>query len=84
MTAKVKRREFITLIGVLTGAIEGDSEPQDRYVAFRQAMQHLGWIEGRSVRYEQRSTSATSVAPAIVVCTRKEGAAASMARATPT
>jgi putative ABC transport system substrate-binding protein len=37
-------------IGVLSAAAEGDAEGQARLAAFRQALEKLGWIEGRTVR----------------------------------
>jgi putative tryptophan/tyrosine transport system substrate-binding protein len=39
-------------IGVLLGASEDDTEFQAWVVAFRQALQELGWIDGRNVRID--------------------------------
>src|SRR3954454_10745100 len=81
---RLKRREFITLvggaaaawplaaraqpgqrirrIGVLSPvASETDLDAQTRYVIFRQALQQLGWIEGRDVQYEFRSRSSSNI-----------------------
>jgi putative ABC transport system substrate-binding protein len=72
---RLKRREFITLLGgvaawpVVAGAQQGervrrigvfmnlaadDPEGQDRVTAFVQALQQLGWIEGRNMRIDYR------------------------------
>src|SRR5262245_49582802 len=42
-------------IGVLTGAPDADPQAQSRLAAFRQALQQLGWNEGRNVRIDYRS-----------------------------
>jgi putative ABC transport system substrate-binding protein len=39
----------------LPAAAEPDPDAQALYVVFRQALQQLGWTEGRNVRYEYRS-----------------------------
>ena len=57
LAARAQQAERIRRIGVLTGGLEADSDAQGRYTVFRQAMQQLGWTEGRNVRYEQRSRS---------------------------
>jgi putative ABC transport system substrate-binding protein len=41
-------------IGVLTFHAEGDPVGQARIAIFRQALQELGWTEGRNVRYDIR------------------------------
>jgi len=41
-------------IGVLIGIAESDPEGQDRVATFRQALQELGWSEGRNVRFDVR------------------------------
>jgi hypothetical protein len=41
-------------IGVLIGIAESDPEGQDRVATFRQALQKLGWSEGRNVRFDVR------------------------------
>jgi putative ABC transport system substrate-binding protein len=55
MVARAQQRERMRHIGLLTGGLEADSDDQGRYAVFKQAMQQLGWTEGRNVRYEQRS-----------------------------
>jgi putative tryptophan/tyrosine transport system substrate-binding protein len=76
MTAKMKRRTFITLlggaaaawplaaraqqpermrrVGVLMNLAEGDPEGEARSAAFLQALQQLGWSDGRNVRIDYR------------------------------
>jgi putative tryptophan/tyrosine transport system substrate-binding protein len=76
MTAWIRRREFITLlggaaasyplaaraqqgeqvrrIGVLMSTAADDAEGQARLAAFRQALEQLGWTDGRNVRIEAR------------------------------
>jgi ABC-type uncharacterized transport system, periplasmic component len=41
-------------IGLLQGLAETDPEAQARTVAFRQALDVLGWIEGRNIRIDYR------------------------------
>ena len=42
------------LVGVLMGTAETDRVSQDRLSAFREALQQLGWAEGRNLRFEIR------------------------------
>jgi putative tryptophan/tyrosine transport system substrate-binding protein len=42
------------LVGVLMGTSETDRTSQDRLNAFRNALQQLGWAEGRNLRFEIR------------------------------
>src|SRR5262249_28536171 len=73
---RVRRREFITLlggaavayplaaraqqsgsvrrIGVLMNASSDDADGQARVIAFVQALQELGWTDGRNVRIDIR------------------------------
>src|SRR5262249_13778968 len=77
---RMRRRQFITLlggataawplvaraqqpggmrrIGVLMGSAENDSEAQAWVAAFREALQKLGWTEGRDIRIDTRWASA--------------------------
>jgi hypothetical protein len=41
-------------IGFLTGQAENDPDAQTRLAAFLQALQQLGWIDGRTVRIDYR------------------------------
>ena len=43
-------------IGVLMGLAEGDPEGQKRMQAFRERLADLGWLEGRTLRIDQRWT----------------------------
>jgi ABC-type uncharacterized transport system substrate-binding protein len=47
------QQERMRRVGVLMG-IANDSEGQARVVAFREAMQKLGWTEGRNLRVDYR------------------------------
>ncbi len=53
--------ERVRRIGILFGVTDADSDAQARNAAFRQAMQQLGWTEGRNVRYEYRSRPSGNV-----------------------
>jgi len=46
------------LVGVL-GFASNDPKAQNRFMAFRDAFQGFGWIEGRNVRIEVRWAGAT-------------------------
>ena len=56
LAARAQQPGGIRRIGMLPGITsEADSDAQARDAAFRQALQQLGWTEGRNVRYEYRS-----------------------------
>jgi len=62
IAARAQQAERVRLIGVLPGvATEADSQAQARDAVFRQALQQLGWTEGRNIRYEYRSRSSSNV-----------------------
>jgi putative ABC transport system substrate-binding protein len=42
------------LLGVLMGRVESDTEGQARVAAFREQLQKLGWVEGRTIQIEIR------------------------------
>jgi len=46
--------ERMRRIGMLTGAASSNSEVQARYAAFLQALQQLGWTEGRNLKVDRR------------------------------
>ena len=48
-------------IGVLGGISEDDTEGQARQAALRQALQQLGWTEGRNIRLDYRSRSGGNI-----------------------
>jgi putative ABC transport system substrate-binding protein len=41
-------------VGIMMGTAEGDSEGQARVAAFREALQALGWVEGRNLQLTTR------------------------------
>jgi putative ABC transport system substrate-binding protein len=62
LAARAQQRERMRRIGVLPGAgFEADSDAQALHAVFRQALQQLGWTEGRNIRYEYRSRSSGNV-----------------------
>jgi putative ABC transport system substrate-binding protein len=61
MRARAQQSERVQRVGIFFGIDEADPDAQARYVVFRQALQQLGWVEGRNVRYEARSRSAGNV-----------------------
>jgi hypothetical protein len=50
IAARAQRAERVRRIGVLLPYAEIDRESQVRITAFRDAMQRLGWTEGRNMR----------------------------------
>jgi putative tryptophan/tyrosine transport system substrate-binding protein len=56
LAAHAQQADRIRRIGVLLVYSETDRENQARIVAFREALQTLGWTEGRNVRFEFRSS----------------------------
>jgi putative ABC transport system substrate-binding protein len=44
----------VKIVGVLMGVVEGDPEVAPRVAIFKQALQELGWTEGRNVRIHYR------------------------------
>jgi ABC transporter substrate binding protein len=52
LVAHAQQGERMRRIGVLLGATEDDTEFQVWVGAFRQALQELGWIDGRNVRID--------------------------------
>ena len=53
LAARAPQCERMRRIGVLLG-VANDSEAQDRLVAFRQALERLGWTENVNVRFDYR------------------------------
>jgi putative ABC transport system substrate-binding protein len=59
LAARAQQAErVVRRVGILSGISEADSLGQARDLEFRRAMQQLGWVEGRNVRYETRVTTA--------------------------
>ena len=54
LAARAQQGERIRTIGVLAGATADDPEYQARVRVFRQALEQLGWIDGRNVRIDIR------------------------------
>jgi putative tryptophan/tyrosine transport system substrate-binding protein len=48
LAAHAQQPERMRLIGVLMGYSENDSEGQAQIAAFRDGLQKLGWMEGRT------------------------------------
>ena len=61
LAARAQQADRVRRVGVLTGVAEADSEAQTRYTAFRQALQQLGWVEGRNIRFDYRKGAASNV-----------------------
>jgi putative ABC transport system substrate-binding protein len=54
LAARAQQLDRVRRIGVLMNFAEDDSESQTRLAAFRQALQELGWTDGRNVTIEHR------------------------------
>jgi putative ABC transport system substrate-binding protein len=54
LAAHAQQRQGMRRIGVLAAYPENDPEAQVRVVAFRQALEGLGWTEGRNIAMEYR------------------------------
>ena len=54
LAARAQQSDRIRRIGVLMGYDENDLEAQTWAAAFRQALQNLGWTEGRNIRIDTR------------------------------
>jgi putative ABC transport system substrate-binding protein len=54
VAARAEQRERIRRIGVLMGLAAEDAEAHERIAAFVQALQELGWTDGRNLQLEYR------------------------------
>jgi ABC-type uncharacterized transport system substrate-binding protein len=54
LAARAEQGERIRRIGVLMGLAAEDAEAQERIAAFAQALQELGWTDGRNLQLEYR------------------------------
>jgi putative ABC transport system substrate-binding protein len=54
LAARAQHDDRVRRIGVLRGFAADDPESQARLTAFRQALQELGWTNGRNVLIEYR------------------------------
>ena len=52
-----RAQERVRRIGVLMSLAADDPEMKARLAAFMQGLQHLGWIDGRNVRIDTRTTA---------------------------
>ncbi len=52
LAAHAQRADRVRKIGVLMGVTERDSDAQPRIAAFEQALQDLGWINGRNIHID--------------------------------
>jgi putative ABC transport system substrate-binding protein len=55
LAARAQQAQRMRRIGALTGIPDADPEAQTRLAVFREALQQLGWNEGRNVRIDYRS-----------------------------
>ena len=56
LVTRAQQPEQVRRIGVLMGFAETDREGQTFVTAFREALQRLGWAEGRNIRIDYRWT----------------------------
>jgi ABC-type uncharacterized transport system substrate-binding protein len=54
LAARAQQGERIRRIGIMMNAAADDPEPQRNFAVFRQALQELGWFEGRNVQFDVR------------------------------
>ena len=54
LAARAQQAERMRRVGVLLGLVANDPEGQARIARFQQALQQLGWIEGRNLRTDIR------------------------------
>jgi len=58
MAARAQQTERVMRIGVLMAYAKSDPEAQAWVAAFREALQKLGWAEGRNIRIDTRWATA--------------------------
>jgi putative ABC transport system substrate-binding protein len=56
--ARAQQGERMRRVGIVTSVLETDADAQARYAVLRQALQQLGWTEGRNIKFDQRFGSA--------------------------
>ena len=54
LAAGAEQPDQVRRIGVLMGYAESDSDARAWYAAFREALQKLGWTEGRNIQIDTR------------------------------
>jgi putative tryptophan/tyrosine transport system substrate-binding protein len=52
--ARAQQSERVRRVGLLNPFVENDPEVQGNIMAFRQALQKLGWTDGRNLRIDYR------------------------------
>ena len=60
LAARTQQNEALRSVGVLMSVAANDPEGNDRFTAFRQGLQQLGWVEGRNVRIDVRWSGGNS------------------------
>jgi putative ABC transport system substrate-binding protein len=58
LAARAQPGERMRRVGIVTSVLETDADAQARYAVLRQALQQLGWTEGRNIKFDQRFGSA--------------------------
>ena len=58
LAARGQQPERMRRVGVLVNSVEADPAVQGRIAAFRQALERLGWLEGRNIHIELRFSAA--------------------------
>jgi putative ABC transport system substrate-binding protein len=56
LAARAQQGERMQRVGGLLGLVANDPEGQARLARFQQALQQLGWIEGRNLRMRSSSS----------------------------
>ena len=54
LAARGEQGERMRRIGIVTSVLETDADAQARYAVLRQALQQLGWTEGRNIQFDHR------------------------------
>jgi ABC-type uncharacterized transport system substrate-binding protein len=60
LAARAQQPDRVRRIGVLMSTAAGDREGQARIVAFLEALQHWGWIDGRNMHTDTRWPTSTT------------------------
>ena len=58
LAARAQPPSAMRRVGVLVNSVEADPAVQGRIAAFRQALERLGWLEGRNIHIELRFSAA--------------------------
>jgi putative ABC transport system substrate-binding protein len=54
LAARAQQRSPMRRVGILMGPAEADTEGQERAAAFREALEKLGWTDGRNIQIDYR------------------------------